>query len=308
MNCAACGQALELGETQCPFCGTAAPKRSDLLLDLTPPARPSPPRQETPSTPREPAARRDTEKPWRDEVRDRVHERRRDRGFETDLPLFAPRPQAARPSVPTPPPAPAPRPPVLRREELADELPLHPPASTGSARADLLDDPDDLPGPAEEPGLTPGSWLLGDAPACRELPTVERPAAGLERVQAAAVDIALLFLVWGAILYFSGKATRLGLGGLRPSWPVVIGYLAFVGLAYATYFTGVAGRTPGKMAIGLRVVDTQGRAPGLVRALFRAVFGVILTAAAGIGLLPMLFDPARRALHDRIFGTRVIRV
>jgi uncharacterized RDD family membrane protein YckC len=309
MNCTACGQTLEFGETKCPFCGTEAPRRNELALDLTPPPPPPPPppsasRQPTPSTPREPLGRDQADKPWREEVRDRVHERRRDRGFESDLPLFAARPQAPRPSV-TPPPRP--RPPVTLGAEPADDLPLRAPVPAQTPQ-ELLDDEGEVPDADASPGLSPGSWLLGDTPSGRELPAVERPAAGLERAQAAALDIALLFLVWGVILYFSGKATRVGLTGLRPSWPVVIGYLVFVGLAYATYFTGVAGRTPGKMVLGLRVVDTQGRAPGLLRALFRALFGVALTAAAGIGLLPMMFDPARRALHDRLFGTRVIRV
>jgi len=33
-------------------------------------------------------------------------------------------------------------------------------------------------------------------------------------------------------------------------------------------------------------------------------FGVL---TAGLGQLPMMFDPARRALHDRLFGTRVVK-
>jgi hypothetical protein len=37
------------------------------------------------------------------------------------------------------------------------------------------------------------------------------------------------------------------------------------------------------------------------------VFGSFGVLAAGAGLLPMLFDPARRALHDRVFRTRVIK-
>ncbi len=49
-------------------------------------------------------------------------------------------------------------------------------------------------------------------------------------------------------------------------------------------------------------------APGFFRALFRAVFGTLGTLAAGLGLLFMIFDPARRALHDRLFRTRVIRI
>lgn len=298
MNCPTCGQTLEVSESQCPFCGTAAPARNDLVLELTPP-RPHPPADKTPEA-REPAARHRDERPWRDEVRERVHGRRRDRGFETDLPLFAPRRESLRPG---PPAAKVITERVLDPAEPSDELPLRP--STPAMHP--YDDIEDPPSDEQQDSLTPGTWLLDDAPTPGALPAAERPASGLERAQAAAVDIALLAAVWGVILYFSGKATRAGLVGLRPSWSVVAGYLLFVGLIYAAYFTGVAGRTPGKMAVGLRVVDTYGRAPGFFRALFRAVLGTLGTVAAGLGLLFMVFDPARRALHDRLFRTRVIR-
>ena len=301
MNCTTCGQTLEVGEARCPFCGTAVPKRSDLVLELTPP-RPSVPADKTPEA-REPSARRRDEHPWREEVRERVHERRRDRGFETDLPLFAPRRESPRPS---PPPARVLSDHVLDPGEPADELPLRP-APEVTPAMQPYDDVEESPARKEQEALTPGTWLLDDSQEPGALPAAERPASGLERAQAAAVDVALLAGVWGLILYFSAKATRAGLGGLRPSWLVVAGYLLFVGLIYAAYFTGVSGRTPGKMAVGLRVVDTYGRAPGFFRALFRAVFGTLGTLAAGLGLLSMVFDPARRALHDRLFKTRVIR-
>jgi uncharacterized RDD family membrane protein YckC len=94
---------------------------------------------------------------------------------------------------------------------------------------------------------------------------------------------------------------------LRTSWPWLLGYLAFVGLFYASYFTGTTGQTLGKMVTGLRVVHTSGRAPGYLRAFLRAGVGGLGILAAGLGQLPMMFDPARRALHDRLFGTRVVK-
>jgi predicted glycogen debranching enzyme len=91
------------------------------------------------------------------------------------------------------------------------------------------------------------------------------------------------------------------------AWPWLTGYLAFLGLAYAAYFTGTTGQTLGKILFALRVVDTAGQPPGYLRAFARAALGALGVLAAGLGLLPMAFDPARRALHDRVFRTRVIR-
>jgi uncharacterized RDD family membrane protein YckC len=73
------------------------------------------------------------------------------------------------------------------------------------------------------------------------------------------------------------------------------------------YFTGVTGQTLGKLALGLRVVTSNGQPPGPVKALGRALVGVIGIALAFGGLVPVLFDPATRALHDRLLKTRVIK-
>ena len=63
----------------------------------------------------------------------------------------------------------------------------------------------------------------------------------------------------------------------------------------------------GKILTRLRVVDTAGRPPGYGVALLRCLVAVVGLAAALAGALPMFFDPARRALHDRLLKTRVVR-
>ncbi|HVQ28790.1 MAG TPA: RDD family protein, partial [Vicinamibacteria bacterium] len=144
-------------------------------------------------------------------------------------------------------------------------------------------------------------------PEAGESRPVERPALFVERLQAAAVDVALLSGLWSVVVYFASRAARVPLSGLLPSWPWLTGYLAFLGLVYAAYFTGTTGQTLGKILLSLRVVDTAGQPPGYLRALLRAALGAVSVLAAGLGLVPMAFDPARRALHDRAFRTRVIR-
>ena len=84
----------------------------------------------------------------------------------------------------------------------------------------------------------------------------------------------------------------------------------FFELAYTPdLMNGLAekGRTPGKIAFGLYVVDSAGQRPGFLRALARAALGTLGVVLAGGGFVPMLTDPARRAFHDRLLGTRVIQ-
>jgi uncharacterized RDD family membrane protein YckC len=78
-------------------------------------------------------------------------------------------------------------------------------------------------------------------------------------------------------------------------------------VVYTAWFIGKFGATPGKMACGLKVVMADGTPVGYGRAVGRVfaewVSGIILY----IGYLMVAWDPEKRALHDRICSTRVIR-
>jgi uncharacterized RDD family membrane protein YckC len=144
-------------------------------------------------------------------------------------------------------------------------------------------------------------------PLTPEAPPLERPALALERARAAAVDALLFGALSVVVLYFTGRAARVEVTALAPGWPGLALFLGLLVLFYAGYFTGTTGQTPGKLMTGLRVVGTSGRPPSYLRAMARALLGIVGIALAGLFLVPMAFDPARRALHDRLFRTRVVR-
>ena len=204
----------------------------------------------------------------------------------------------------------------LSDEELAD-LPLRsddlPPATeteqdpeTPPVQVELLSGPATLD---EEPiasGYDDTDADISLTPPPPELSPLERPARVGERAQAAAVDAGILCVLGALVIYFAGRTARVDVGSLTVSWPWLASYLAFLGLFYAGYFTGTSGQTPGKMVTGLRVVDARGRPPGYLRAVGRAAVAAVGTALAGLGLVPMALDPARRAFHDRLLHTRVV--
>ncbi|HEX3607375.1 MAG TPA: RDD family protein [Candidatus Dormibacteraeota bacterium] len=66
-----------------------------------------------------------------------------------------------------------------------------------------------------------------------------------------------------------------------------------------------AGRTPGKRALGLRVIRLDGGAPGLTEALVRNI--VRLLDMPGFGLVAMFLDRRSRRLGDLAAGTVVVR-
>lgn len=335
MNCPACGRGLPAGCNQrCPFCAAllAPPAEGALAPNLVPFASPlsgsEEPLREIPGL-------RKRERTWKDEVKERVSDRRRKRSAEGDeLPLFPGPEDGPEEASQDPPQEPAesagavpsasrPSPgsgASLRLRELDDavarltdpeELLLRP-----REREELVAEPEVLAGPPagsrklaidleDEP--EEDDWSLGGAPEMAEAAPVERPARVGERFLAAALDI----LFWGSlsavVVYFASRIARVAPWGLRPGWPFLVGYLAALGLGYAVYFTGTTGQTLGKMATRLRVVDSQGRPPVYGRALLRALAGSLGVALAPLGLLPMLFDPARRTLHDRLTRTRVVK-
>jgi uncharacterized RDD family membrane protein YckC len=71
---------------------------------------------------------------------------------------------------------------------------------------------------------------------------------------------------------------------------------------------GLCGATPGKWLLGLRIVDHRERCPiGLSRALLRLVAYAVSSATLCWGHLLVLVRRDRRALHDLLAGTRVVR-
>lgn len=385
MSCASCDQARRDGLRRCSVCGGL----------LVPPVEGAlAPDPDSGEVVREiPGWRRQKREPsWKDEVRDRVRRRRRQRVKDGSLPLFPdpPEEQAASEPVSTHRGSGEPAgtgvgtlaPPALAGPEAAFDIPDEgaaypesPPdecepgtvdratsetvgASYETADAFDADDrtqtsaddvvtlgepvehearslseldarltrgrrpsrePDDLdlvaPEPDEDEAETPqaqdaedeSAWNFSLPSASEAERPLERPAQALERIQAAILDLGLLVGGWLVVIYFAARVARVPIDALVSSWPYLAGFLTLLGLAYATYFTSATGQTLGKQLLGLRVLGPGSRPPTARRALGRALLGVIGGLAAGAGFVPLLFDPARRALHDRLAGTRVVR-
>ena len=90
---------------------------------------------------------------------------------------------------------------------------------------------------------------------------------------------------------------------------VILVYLIGIGinLAYEVYFLVTRGATPGKMMLNLKVTRSDGGPITPGRAVGR-FFGYLLsTMTAAIGFIIAAFDDQKRALHDHLCDTRVIR-
>ena len=80
-----------------------------------------------------------------------------------------------------------------------------------------------------------------------------------------------------------------------------------VGCTYESLFVSRLGATPGKMALGLKVVRPNGELVDLGRAIGRYFAKMLSWIILGIGYIMVAFDAEKRGLHDLICDTRVIK-
>lgn len=133
------------------------------------------------------------------------------------------------------------------------------------------------------------------------------------RLAAFAVDSALAFLLTLLVSFPVSALCRLlpfGLGTAQILFTYtlkdILCYLA--GAGYFVGFTYAAGKTPGKKAMNLRVINADGSVElSLLNVIFRETVGRFLCSATfGIGYLIAAVDGNKRGLHDRLCDTCVI--
>jgi uncharacterized RDD family membrane protein YckC len=223
----------------------------------------------------------------------------------SDLPLFA-RAASDRPAggarLAAAEPAVAPRPPLaVRRSSPAP----------ARERVRAIDEPTlDLESP--EP-LISARRDRALAPIEPEPAPESATAPILRRLFAALVDLVLVAAIHTAVVYLTLRLCGLTTADLRMLPPAPLSaFLLMLTSGYLIAFTVAGGQTIGKMAAGVRVVPIPERDPGNARvtlgsAVLRTVGCLISVLLAGLGYLPALFSKDRRALHDRLADTRVVR-
>lgn len=137
-----------------------------------------------------------------------------------------------------------------------------------------------------------------------------RYAGPVTRMLALAADI--LLVTSGFTLVIAGLAFLIRLFVPEFSLPdeTGVGYAIVLGIwAFLYSWVGLAvwGKTPGKAILGLRVVTREGSVVlSGGQALIRTLTYPISFALFGIGLLGVVFNPERRAWHDRFAGSTVV--
>lgn len=158
---------------------------------------------------------------------------------------------------------------------------------------------------------------------------IKRRAAAVEfagfwiRLGAYLVDVLILHLVysiiglgfWLSALGSSAYFMHLGSNSYGDVFTNSIAYIwlwGFIALAIAiAYFAGFwqwRGQTPGKIALGIKVIHTDGSSLNWGWALLRYLGYIVSTMTIYIGFIWIAFDSRKQGLHDKIADTYVIKL
>lgn len=89
---------------------------------------------------------------------------------------------------------------------------------------------------------------------------------------------------------------------------ILLAVAAGLSVAYFCGFHVLRGQTPGKRLLGIMVISARGERPSVARSLLRTGAYLLSALPVSIGFLWVGFDRERRALHDWVAGTYVVRV
>ena len=226
-----------------------------------------------------------------------------------DLPLFGDRgahddrPLVTAPAVPRPPlsvrkaaPAPAVARPAQRRALPAQEPEL------------------DLGPPEESPTPTLSRDRSATTVARQAAPESATPVAApaASRLLAATVDLLVIGAIDAAVLHFTLKLCGLEYReiAVMPIAPFAA-FLLLLNGGYFAAFTAAGGQSIGKMIAGVKVVpddlDMWTDRVSLGQAVLRSAAYLVSALPAGLGFLPALIGDDKRAIHDRLARTRVVK-
>lgn len=137
-----------------------------------------------------------------------------------------------------------------------------------------------------------------------------RPAAGFWiRAVAALIDFGVFFLVQVSLGYVAAAAIGPDVEDLPAFLPLVWAFTILFAGGYATVLHGgVGGQTLGKMLVGVAVTGVEDGPLSSGAAVLRFIGYFASLATLGLGFAMAGLRRDKRALHDLLAGSRVVRV
>lgn len=142
-------------------------------------------------------------------------------------------------------------------------------------------------------------FLAAGLSPLRPVDESQRYASLRARVGAFTIDWLLWYLPYAAYAWL--------VGGDRFAQPFVLPLMAAQLLYFAYFESAARGASPGKMLLGIKVVDVRRQRVSFGRAFGRNVAKFVSGAILLVGYIVALRSDRRQALHDQIANTLVVR-
>lgn len=121
------------------------------------------------------------------------------------------------------------------------------------------------------------------------------------------VNMMLAVLLLGSMNYFTAQANPENIGPFLLFQAATMLVNIGIGLGYMIFFVRKFDATPGKLALGLKLVRADGASLTVGRIVGRYFAEMLSGIILFIGYIIAGFDEQKRTLHDRICDTRVIK-
>lgn len=111
-----------------------------------------------------------------------------------------------------------------------------------------------------------------------------------------------------SLTYGSAADPRAAAAAVSAAVTKIQGFAAVLGILYYVGFNGSLGATPGKLALGMRIVKTDGSKMGFGTTLGRYFLQGIFAAltCGGLSYIAILVNPQHRGWHDQLMDTMVV--
>jgi uncharacterized RDD family membrane protein YckC len=126
-----------------------------------------------------------------------------------------------------------------------------------------------------------------------------------QRALALLIDCLIVVVISMPIIVVAFGAEYFSLDPLRRLWDIL--FTLIVGVVVVGFWR-YCGATPGKLAVGVKIVDARtGGAPATGRLVLRFVCYLVSALPLYLGFLWAAIDRRKQAWHDKIAGTVVVQ-
>ncbi len=172
--------------------------------------------------------------------------------------------------------------------------------------------------PVDEPWSEPSGQPLSEVPSQPLTEALGEPEGQTvtvigfgRRLVAYIIDAVILWAVglclgFGVLSLTATGASQDAVSSANLAVQAVQCVSVLIALAYFVIFWATTGQTPGKMALGIKVIETDGSPVTWGKAILRYIGYVISGLVLSLGFIWIAFDSKRQGWHDKIANTYVV--